>query len=158
MASNKQQALDIQARMATLRQHMDVSVDQAAVSARRWSDWRYYVRRFPLATIGLAAGVGYLIVPRRYRVVVPDAKTLAKLAEHEQLVISRRRKSTDSKSIARTVLGVVAAGAARAAASYIGDQFVNRRPGNRGQDGPERGQPSVGSAPADWSQTPRYPR
>jgi hypothetical protein len=158
MAGNEQQALDIHARMAALRDHMRASADHAAASARRWSDWRYYVERFPLMTTVLAAGVGYLLVPRRPRVVVPDAKALAELVKHDQLVISQRPKAVDSQSVAKSVLGIVAAGAARAALSYIGDRMTSSSAnGPRQARSERRQQPEVQDQPAP-ARAPRYPR
>jgi hypothetical protein len=157
MASNQQQAREIQARMATLREHMDVSADQAAANARQWSDWRYYVKRFPLTTTVLAAGVGYLLVPRRYRIVVPDAKTLAKLVKHEQLVISQRPQPVDSQSVLQKILGVVATGAVRAALSYIGDRLVRTSADGRVRAHAEQ-RPTAGPEQPSRSQAPRYPK
>lgn len=158
MASNTQLALEIQARMAALREHMGVSVDQAAVSARRWSDWRYYVRRFPLTTTVLAAGVGYLVVPRRYRIVVPDDRTVAKLAQRGQLAAPQRPAVVDSQSLARKVLGIVAAAAGRAALSYIGGRLASGSANGIRQARSEQRQQHNSPAQPSARQAPRRPR
>jgi hypothetical protein len=158
MASNQRKAREIQARMATLREHMEVSVNEAATRARQWSDWRYFVKRFPLTATVLAAGVGYLLVPRRYRVVVPDAKSLAKLVKNEQLVISQRPSPMGSGFVTQKVLGIVAASVARAALSYIGDRLLSGSADGRVEAHPERRQPPTGSEQPARSQVPRHPR
>ncbi len=158
MASNEQQAAEIQARMATLRDHMDVSVERTAAGARRWTDWRHYVKRFPLATTAVVAGVGYLLVPRRPKVVVPDPKQIAEMVKHEQLVVSQKPKRAKASSVAQAALGIVAAAAARAAMSYVGDQLTSGATA-RSQKTPAGGNDGSGEAvEAAPARAPRHPR
>ncbi len=140
MARNEQEAKEVQARMAALRERMTRSGERAATRARRWTDWRYYVKRFPLATVGIAAGVGYLLVPKRPQVVAPDADQIAEMVRREQLVVSPGPKRASSKSIAGSVLGIVAAGAARAAMAYVGNHFASGMTGRQVRNETECGQ------------------
>ena len=158
MDSNERQAQEIQARMATLRERMDGSAERAAIGARRWSDWRYYVKRFPLATTAVVAGVGYLLVPRRPKIIVPDPNDIAEMVKREQLVVSQKPKQRGAASVAQTVLGIVAAAAARAALSQLGDKFTSgaaARSQNATASGGERPREATESA---TGRAPRHPK
>jgi hypothetical protein len=86
------QADEVRRRMSSLRSDLEGDVQNVtdsaraiAENARAMADWRYVVRRFPYATAGLAAAVGFLVVPKRSEVIVPDPETLAKMAQLNQV-------------------------------------------------------------------------
>jgi hypothetical protein len=158
MGSHEQQAQEIQARMGALREHMEVSVHQAAASARQWGNWRYYVRRFPLTTTLLAAGVGYMLVPRRRQIVVSDVKSLEKLLSREQLVISQRPMPAVPNSVVQRVLFGLAAGVARATVSYLGGRLISGLTNGFAQARPVQPQPPTDSRQPVRYQPPRYPK
>ena len=91
-------AREIRQRMAGLRREMEVDarkfeedVQSVGRSARELADWRFYVERFPFAAAAGAAIVGYLVVPKKPQVIVPDAKTLAEMAKNNQVWVKTGR-------------------------------------------------------------------
>lgn len=87
----------IRQQMMAIRGRMPYDMDAARQQATQLVDWRYYVRRFPFATLGLTAAAAYMLVPQKIpRQTVPDSRTLAKMAERGQLVI--RTEGTPKKA------------------------------------------------------------
>lgn len=76
---------DICRRMDEIRRAAGDEVDTIVQSARTLSDWRYYAKNHPWLCAGAAAGLGFMLVPRR-KVASPqvdDAKELiAMLKKH----------------------------------------------------------------------------
>jgi hypothetical protein len=56
---------DIQRRMAQIRHEMHEDVRGAVQGAHSLTDWRSFVKGWPWLSVGLAAAVGYMLVPRR---------------------------------------------------------------------------------------------
>jgi hypothetical protein len=56
-------AEDIQRQMRSVRSHLSADVNELVENARDMADWRYYVRRYPWASVAAAAAVGFLLVP-----------------------------------------------------------------------------------------------
>ena len=56
---------EIRERMATVRQQIHDRSDQVVTQTKELSDWRFYVRRHPWASVTAAAVIGYAIVPGR---------------------------------------------------------------------------------------------
>jgi hypothetical protein len=135
--SNDEEARDVRKRMAELRREVGGDVKQLSDSARVMTDWRYYVKRFPWATMALAAAGGYLIVPQRTRIISPDADTLAQLAKQNKLVVTQEPKSQSSDSLLQRLVSLAAMGAARAGIAYFA-QALSARSAN----GAKSGQPS----------------
>lgn len=113
-------AREIQARMDELRRGMRVEVSEVSQRAKQVVDWRYYVRRFPLATAGAAVLAGYLLVPASKQIVRPSDEQLERLAHAGRLHLyasSRDAKQRTATSRALLMLGTMAA---RAAMAYVG--------------------------------------
>ena len=70
----------IRRRMAQLRRGLHQDVQGLVKGAEKVSDWRYYVRLHPWGALGLAMGIGYMIVPRRRRSVTKTAERAAEAA------------------------------------------------------------------------------
>lgn len=62
---------EIRERMALIRLRIDEQSDEVVAQVNALSDWRSYVRRYPWASVGAAAVLGYLLVPSRAK---PDAE------------------------------------------------------------------------------------
>lgn len=88
--------------MSTIRQELDDDVQEVVAEARQLTDWKHYVRDFPWVTLGAAAAVGYLLVPRRLEVVRPDAESLAKLARRDGFVVEHRPKQSAGPGLLET--------------------------------------------------------
>lgn len=56
---------DICRRMEAIRRTAGAEVETIVQSAKTLSDWRYYVKNHPLLLAGAAAGLGFLLIPRK---------------------------------------------------------------------------------------------
>ena len=56
---------EILERMAIIRLRIDEQSDEVVAQVNALSDWRSYVRRYPWASVGAAAVLGYVLVPSR---------------------------------------------------------------------------------------------
>jgi len=76
-------AEEIQYTMRRVRCDLDEQVDELVDNAKQitasFTDWRTYVAANPWLCLGIAAGVGYLVIPARVTVDRPVAETLAEL-------------------------------------------------------------------------------
>jgi hypothetical protein len=120
--SNSTDMEDIQRRMAQIRHDMHGEVLDAVKGARSLTDWRSLVRNHPFATLGLAAAIGYLVVPSRRRSEAPTivavnatAPEVAALAESQK---QSEQTSGTAWSIMGTVFNLVAPIVVRAAQNY----------------------------------------
>jgi hypothetical protein len=75
------QADRLRQEMRTIRRELGQEVEDLVEHAEQLMDWRYYVRRFPWASLGGAALLGYFIVPQRTVTLPTDDRTLARLAD-----------------------------------------------------------------------------
>jgi hypothetical protein len=93
---------EIQRRMAQIRREMHADVQGAVRGAQSLTDWRSLIGSHPWAALGVAAGVGYLLVPRRRSDKHSDSAYLAgALAAANQAVpVDRGSDSRKAKSSA----------------------------------------------------------
>lgn len=113
----------IQDQMEAIRGQLNQSVDTALTSARRATEWRNYVRKYPWACLGVAAAIGYVVVPRRLEVRQPDVDTLLKLAERKKLVLQANPPETKQRGMGQELSRLAAKLAMRAAMGYLGRQL-----------------------------------
>ncbi len=71
MASTLSEVDEIRRHMAQIRHELHEDVQGVVKGAEATADWRRYIRNYPWAAVGIAFGVGFLIVPRRQRPVTP---------------------------------------------------------------------------------------
>jgi len=114
---------DVRRRMAALRSHLEGDVENVTQSARAFAEnartmtnWRYVIRSFPFAAAGAALAIGYLIVPRRPQVIVPDPETLAQMAKANQVYVKTGSPKSQEKE--RGMLGGLVAIAASTAGRF----------------------------------------
>lgn len=114
---------DVRRRMAALRSHLEGDVENVTQSARAFAEnartmtnWRYVVRTFPFAAAGAAVALGYLLVPRRPQVIVPDAETLMQMAKANQVYVKTGSPKAEEKE--RGMLGGLVAIAASTAGRF----------------------------------------
>ena len=112
----------IRTQMQWLRRSLDDDVDQIVESAREMTDWKNYLRRYPWASLTVAAAVGYLVVPNRIEIMSPDADTLLKLAKKNKLVINANPEPQKRSGIVGALFTLVAATATRGVTSYLGNK------------------------------------
>ena len=68
--------------MEAVRRTAGEEVETIVQSAKTLSDWRYYVKNHPFLLAGAAAGLGFLLIPRKKSPQAPvadDAKELIEL-------------------------------------------------------------------------------
>lgn len=111
---------ELQRQMAQLRSDVQVDVGEVIDRAEELTDWRYYVERHPWICVSAAAVIGYLLVPPRYEIVSPDAKTLLKLAERNRLVVEANPDPVPRGGLLGRVLGTAGRLLIREALSYAG--------------------------------------
>lgn len=87
-------ANEIQRQMSQIRRDLDEHVDDLVDSARQLTDWRAYLGANPWPFLGVAAGLGYLMMPTRVTVDRPVADTLASLARQGEIQLTRRPQPT----------------------------------------------------------------
>jgi hypothetical protein len=95
-------------------------VDEVVHSTRQMFDWREYVRRYPWACMGIAAAVGYLVVPKRVELISPDTDTLLRLAKKNKLVVKASPTPHERSGITSTLFTLAANAAVRGVVSYLG--------------------------------------
>lgn len=118
--SQNDQAQEIRRQMEHVRQDMRVEMDDIVQNARALSDWRFYVRSYPWACLAAAAGLGYMVIPRRLEVVSPDAATLEQLAKKHRLVVKPDTEPQEKKSMVNKFFTFAASMAMRGALAYAG--------------------------------------
>jgi hypothetical protein len=110
----------IQRRMHDLRGQLDDDVEEVVDSAKEFTDWRTYVRRYPWACVGVAAAIGYLVVPSRVELESPDVDTLLELAKQNKLVVEANPSPRKQEGLASTAFRFMLHAAGRSALSYLG--------------------------------------
>ena len=114
----------IQHRMDDLRSQLDNDLEEVVDSAKEFTDWRTYVRRYPWACVGLAAAIGYLAVPSRVELESPDVDTLLELAKKNKLVVDANPSPRKREGLASTTFRLLLHAAGRNALTYLGQKAV----------------------------------
>ncbi|WP_168565586.1 hypothetical protein [Crateriforma spongiae] len=129
--ATEKQAEAIKRRMREIRTELPYDVDNARHQVQQLTDWRYYVRRFPVLTLATTAAVAYALVPRRKDASSPGTHHVAAARHH-------RASPSDSppvpkKSILGGLAGAIGAiamrQATRFAASQLESAFLGRSSG-----------------------------
>ena len=118
MESNELTAEQIRERMREIRRDLRADVKGIVVHASHMFDWKSYVRSFPWGSLAAAAIVGYLIVPRRTKVVQPDAETLEALVREQQKFVTPPTPPPPQRSMIGALMPVVGGMVARMAIDY----------------------------------------
>jgi hypothetical protein len=148
---------EIRRQMAQIRRELHLDMQGVVAGAEAAFDWRYYVRHYPWPSLGVAAAVGYLIVPRKRRSVSKTAEEAAEAAVSKmrgkvkapviELPQSESAKKVEKEKkrsgLIGALLGMVVPVAVRAAQSYA-SQFVENWIAQQGVLGPA----PVGAGPA----------
>ena len=119
------QADEICRSMQELREELDDDVHQIKRSAATLADWHYYIRNYPWASMGTAALVGYLLVPRKLEIESPDAKTLEKLAKKHRLVVEHQPAKQASQGGLQTAASFLTGLVVKAAMSQAVHHLAN---------------------------------
>ena len=108
----------VRAQMQQIRCEIDQDLEEMGVSARNMVDWKHYVKTYPWVCLGAAVALGFLIVPKRSRVIRPDLATLTEPARTGHLVVKPAAAATHG--LIDALLAAVANIAVRKATAYLG--------------------------------------
>ena len=124
------QADAVRERMQQLRCEIDGDMEDMSAHARTMVDWKHYVKTYPWVCLGAAVALGFLIVPKRSRVICPDLTTLTEMARTGHVVV--KPASAATHGLIDALLATVANIAVRKATAYLG-QSAERLLGITGQ-------------------------
>lgn len=118
-------------RMHALRSHLGTEVQAAKQRVHQLADWRHHVKSAPWQSIGAAAVVGYLMVPKRIVKKQLDAEQLEKLTDRHPVIVTRQEGP--HQSLLNTLLAVGGAALAKSASTYLANKlqqnvFRNEKP------------------------------
>ena len=113
---------EIREEMARIRCDLHDDVEGVVENARVISDWRYYPAAYPWAAVAAAAGLGYMIVPRRVQIVSPDPEVLERLARKQKLVVAPPKAVRERKGLGSQAFSFLASLAVRGLLAYLGQQ------------------------------------
>lgn len=112
----------LQSQMHGVRSRIEADVDQFRESTRKLTDWKSYIRAFPLTVSALGLAAGYMLVPHRKHIVSPDADTIARLAKRNKLVVQSNPKPEDRASLGGILFGLASSMLMRGVTTYVAGQ------------------------------------
>jgi hypothetical protein len=110
-------------RMSELRHELAGNVRAVSRDARAMTDWTLYVRRFPWATVAIAAAAGFAMIPRKKAVISPDQQALAEMVRKKQLRLNVDHKAEKKQGMLGSLVAMAAAWAAKAGMTYVGERM-----------------------------------
>ncbi len=117
---------DICRRMEAIRRTAGEEVDVIVQSAKTLSDWRYYVKNHPLLLAGAAAGLGFLLVPRKKAAAATapdDAKELIELLKKHH--VSGVTVEGPPSGLLKTVAGIATPFLIRTAMNFAQNRMAS---------------------------------
>ena len=84
----------------------------------------FYIRKFPWATLAVAAAVGYILVPKKKQVISPDPEMLAELVRKQQVRLDSSQAAKSSQSMLQSLAVMGLTWAVRAGMSYITERLT----------------------------------
>lgn len=111
-------AEQIQAQMRGIRRDFRDNVKGMVANANQMFDWKSYVRSFPWVSVGVVAAVGYLLVPRRMKVIAYDKAAIEQYLKENQLVVAPPEPPKRS-SLIGALLPIVGGVALRFGTTYL---------------------------------------
>jgi len=111
-------------RMAELRSELTHDVQDVTRSAKAMTSPLFYVRKFPWATLAIAAGVGYMLIPKKKQVIKPDMEALAELVRKNQVHINASKATEESQGMVKTLAVMGLTWAAKAGMNYVLQQLT----------------------------------
>lgn len=118
---------DIRRRMLQIRGELNEDVSGLVASAKRLLNWRSYLQRYPKCSLAFAAAVGYLIVPRKTEILIPDADALEELSKRHKLVVEKQPKSAVSGGAGSPLLRLLFSTLMRAGIMKATESFGARK-------------------------------
>jgi len=124
MSNSEDTAETICRRMAELRRELTHDFQDVTRSAKAMASPSFYVRKFPWATLAIAAGVGYMFIPKKKQVIQPDMEALAELVRKNQVHINASKASEESQGMVKTLAVMGLSWAAKAGMNYVIQQLT----------------------------------
>lgn len=124
MVTNDEAAEAIRQRMSELRANVATDVREVRRSAEKLAHPMFLIRRFPWASVALAAGIGYALVPKRKTVVMPDREMLAELIRKEQIKVDTSKATKDSQGLFRSLAVMGLTWGVRTGLNYMGQRVA----------------------------------
>jgi hypothetical protein len=115
-------------RMAELRRELVHDMQDVSRSAKAMASPSFYIRKFPWATMAIAAGVGYLLIPKKKQVIQPDMEALAELVRKNQVHINASKAAADSRGMVKTLAVMGLSWAAKTGMNYVIQQITTAVP------------------------------
>jgi hypothetical protein len=106
-------------RMAELRRELVHDMRDVSRSAKAMASPSFYIRKFPWATLAVAAGVGYMLIPKKKQVVQPDMAALAELLRKNHAPINVSQAAEESPGMVKTLAMMGLTWAAKAGMNYV---------------------------------------
>lgn len=134
---------DIRRSMAQIRQRLHEDMQGVVAGAEAASDWKRYVRMYPLAAMTVALGLGYLVVPRRQRSATKTAEKTAQ-AVVDKLIVAAPVSAPPpppapaSPGIFSGLMGMITPIAMKAAQNYAMNYVGSLMDRMQGPAGPPR--------------------
>ena len=110
----------IQQRMQQVRHDLGDEMGELVESAKDMTDWRKYVNANPWLWMGVAAGIGYFLVPKRAPVARLDSADLKALARHGNL----QQGSPPRPGLRSAIVSFVTTAALRGIMGYMGQRMT----------------------------------
>jgi len=121
----------IQFKMQRIRRHMDEDMDRLQADAAQLMDWKYYLQRYPIASIAAISAAGFLMVPRSRPAPVNrvylDPETSREIAENTETLHVEDEQNHDTpgaeKGIVMTLAALAANTLVKAGMAYVTQQL-----------------------------------
>lgn len=113
----------IREQMARIRRDLNEDVEAVVENAKELTDWRGFVRRHPILSVGAAAVVGFVVVPNRLNVISPSADTLEKLAKKNRLVVKAKPDVKRQAGMVSPLLNLIGGAMMRTAFTMAGQHI-----------------------------------
>jgi len=111
--------------MAELRRELVYDMQDVSRSAKAMASPAFYIRKFPWATMAVAAGVGYMLIPKKKQVLQPDMEALAELVRKNQVNINTSKAAEDSRGMVKTLVVMGLSWAAKTGMNYLVQQMTS---------------------------------
>lgn len=108
----------IRRQMAKIRSELHEDVRGVVEAANSAWNWRGYITAYPMLSLAVAAGVGYLVVPRRHKAAAPPVVVVEKAADAVQSAAQAPEKDRRKKSLISAGVGMLATLALKSAQNY----------------------------------------
>ncbi len=166
------EADDVRRQMAQVRRELHEDMQMVVAGAESAGDWHHYVQRYPWIALGLAAAVGYFVVPRKkptsHRIAEETAEDLESFfrkrpktrpAEGEAKVEKKEKKAGLLGMAFGMVSPIVLRAAQSYAAGYVENWLAQQQAqgmgmGPAGTMAPQNAKPGTGSGPGTPGGTP----